>query len=182
MTICLFCGSATGTNPAHADLARALGAETARRGWHLVYGGASIGLMGAAADAALAAGGQVTGVIPRTLLQREVAHRGLTKLVVTEGMHERKALMARLSDAFVALPGGFGTFEEVFEMVTWNQLGILRKPVILLDTDGYYDAVQALVDRAVDAGFIRPTVRGLLQRATDLESALGLAASTVPLA
>jgi uncharacterized protein (TIGR00730 family) len=127
----------------------------------LVYGGGSVGLMGVVADAALAGGGEVIGVIPESLAAKEVAHRGLTRLHVVGSMHERKALMAELADGFVALPGGYGTLDELFEAITWGQLGIHRKPIGLLDVEGYFGPLVALVEGAVGAGFIRPQYRGL---------------------
>jgi uncharacterized protein (TIGR00730 family) len=160
--LCVFCGSATGRRPAYAAAARALGAALARRGIHLVYGGGSIGLMGLLADAVLAAGGAVTGVIPRGLYSAEIAHAGLTNLRVVPSMHERKATMASLADGFVALPGGLGTFEELLEVLTWLQLGIHRKPVALLDVEGYWRGLRTLLDDAVAAGFVEPERAALL--------------------
>jgi hypothetical protein len=160
--ICVFCGSATGRDPRHAEAARLLGRTLAERGLELVYGGGSIGLMGVVADAALAAGGAVTGVIPRALAARELAHRSLTSLQVVESMHQRKARMAELADGFVALPGGMGTLEELAEILTWAQLGLHRRPVGLLDVGGYYLPLIAFLDHAVEAGFLRPEHRALL--------------------
>ncbi|HXG16489.1 MAG TPA: TIGR00730 family Rossman fold protein [Calidithermus sp.] len=153
--LCVFAGSTLGRRPAYAAAARALAAEAVRRGVGLVYGGGSVGLMGVLADAALAAGGEVVGVIPRPLVTPELAHPGLTALHVVESMHERKALMARLADAFVALPGGLGTLEETLETATWSQLGIHRKPVGLLNVEGYWEALRSMVTHAVREGFIR---------------------------
>jgi hypothetical protein len=161
-TIALFCGSSPGAGPAFAEAAAAFGAETARRGLRLVYGGGSVGLMGIAADAALAGGGEVVGVMPRFLLEREVGHAGLTELRVVESMHERKALMASLADAFVALPGGIGTLEELFEIWSWGQLGLHAKPCALLDVAGYFTSLVDFLDGAVTAGFVRPQHRALL--------------------
>lgn len=152
--VCVFCGSKPGTSPAFLDAARELGAELARRGIGLVYGGASVGLMGALADAALEGGGKVTGVIPQRLVDREIAHTGLTDLRVVGSMHERKATMEKLSDGFIALPGGFGTFEELFEIITWRQLGLHQKPIAVLNAGGYYDPLLHVVRRGVDEGFI----------------------------
>jgi uncharacterized protein (TIGR00730 family) len=157
MRFCVFCGSSTGLNPAFAESARALGAELARRGIGVVYGGGNVGLMGVLADAALGAGGEVIGVIPRGLVARELAHGDITKLHVVGSMHERKALMARLSDAFIALPGGFGTLEEFCEAVTWTQLGVHAKPCGLLNVDGFYDALLAFFSHALGEQFLRPT-------------------------
>lgn len=154
--LCVFCGSSTGTRPAYADAARALAAELVRRDVGLVYGGGGIGLMGVLADAVLAAGGQVIGVIPRPLATREIAHAGCTELRVVESMHERKAVMAELADGFAALPGGLGTFEELLEMLTWTQLGVHVKPVGALDVDGYWTGLRRLLTDGVEAGFVHP--------------------------
>lgn len=163
--LCVFCGSATGRQAAYADTARALGAEVARRGLGLVYGGGSVGLMGSLADAALAAGGEVIGVIPRGLATKELAHDGLGQLHLVDTMHERKALMASLADGFVALPGGLGTLEELLEVLTWAQLGIHRKPVGLINVAGYWDHLLALLAHAVREGFVRPEYAALLHAA-----------------
>ena len=154
-SLCVYCGSANGNDPAYLALARDFGTELARRGITLVYGGGKVGLMGTVADAVLAAGGRVVGVIPRQLVEREVAHTGLTELVVVETMHQRKTRMYELSDAFVALPGGFGTLDEMFEMLTWAQLGLHRYPCAFLDVLGYYAGLRALVDHMVDQGFVQ---------------------------
>lgn len=154
-SVCVFCGSSPGTDPAYLAAAHATGTEIARRGLTLVYGAGSVGLMGAVADAALAAGGSVVGVIPEHLMGVEVDHRGLTELHVVGSMHARKALMAERSDAFLALPGGFGTFEEVLEILTWSQLGLHRKAVGFLDVAGYYAPLLAFFRSAVAAGFVR---------------------------
>ena len=161
-TVCVFCGSSAGAGDAYEAAARSFAREAVRRGIRLVYGGASVGLMGALADAALDAGGEVVGVIPRALVDREIAHRGLTELRVVATMHERKATMAELADAFVALPGGLGTLEELFEILTWSQLGIHRKPVGVLNVAGYYDPLVALLDHAVAGGFVPAQSRGLV--------------------
>jgi uncharacterized protein (TIGR00730 family) len=160
--ICVFCGSSPGHDPRHLEAARATGRTLAERRVGLVYGGGSVGLMGAVADAALAAGGEVIGVIPRVLQIRELAHRSLTTLHVVGSMHERKALMAELSDGFVALPGGMGTLEELSEVLTWAQLGLHARPVGLLDVAGYYQPLVRFFDQAVTAGFLRPAHRALL--------------------
>lgn len=160
--VCVFCGSKPGARDAYLTAARELGVALVDRGYGLVYGGASVGLMGAVADAVLERGGEVIGVIPEALVAKELSHPGLNELHVVATMHERKALMAAKADAFVAMPGGFGTFEELFEVVTWGQLGIHRKPVGLLDVAGYYDALLALVDRGVEEEFIPRTHRELL--------------------
>ena len=165
--VCVFCGSATGARPSYVAAARALGVELARRGLGLVYGGAGIGLMGAVANAALAAGGEVVGVIPAALEARELAHAGLTRLEVVGSMHERKARMAELADGFVALPGGMGTLEELAEILTWAQLGIHRKPCGVLDVEGYWLPFVAFLDHAVQERFLRPEHRGLLTVAAE---------------
>ncbi len=160
--ICVYCGSKSGSRPSFTAAAAELGRQLAQRDIGLVYGGASVGLMGTVADATLAAGGEVIGVIPGDLFADEVAHAGLTELHVVDSMHARKALMSELSDAFIALPGGFGTIEEVVEAVTWTQLGIHRKPVALLDVDGYFHHLIRFLDRAVDDGLLRPDMRLLM--------------------
>ncbi|MBK9519465.1 MAG: TIGR00730 family Rossman fold protein [Anaeromyxobacter sp.] len=160
--ICVFCGASPGRDPRYVEAARALGRELVERGLELVYGGGSVGLMGQVADAVLAAGGRVTGVIPEVLQIRELAHRGLTDLRVVASMHERKALMAELSDGFVALPGGMGTLEELAEVLTWAQLGLHQRPVGLLDVAGYYAPLIAFFDQAEAAGFLRAEHRRLL--------------------
>jgi uncharacterized protein (TIGR00730 family) len=160
--ICVFCGSSPGIHPAYLHSARALGSLLASEGIGVVYGGANVGLMGAVADAARALGGEVIGVIPRPLVEREVAHTGLDDLRIVGSMHERKALMADLADAFIALPGGIGTFEELFEIYTWAQLGLHRKPLGLLDVAGYYAPLRAMLDHAVDQRFLRSETRAML--------------------
>ena len=165
--VCVFCGSRAGTRPAYLEAARAVGEALAARDLGLVYGGSRVGLMGAVADAALAAGGEVVGVIPEFLRAKEIAHGGLTRLHVVGSMHERKALMADLADAFVALPGGYGTLEELLEILTLAQLGLHRKPVALLNVEGYYDPLLALFDQAMREGFLSPALRGLILEATE---------------
>jgi uncharacterized protein (TIGR00730 family) len=160
--VCVFCGSSAGANPRHRAAAARLGALLVERGLALVYGGGSVGLMGVIADAVLAAGGTAIGVIPRPLARKELLHTGLTELHVVPSMHVRKALMADLSDAFIALPGGYGTFEELLEIVTWAQLGIHGKPVGLLDVAGYYEGLARLFDRAVVEGFVRREHRDIV--------------------
>lgn len=162
--VCVFLGSRPGARAIYREKAAELGREVARRGWELVYGGASVGVMGVIADAALEAGGQVIGVIPEQLVNKELAHPGLSSLRVVATMHERKALMASLADGFVALPGGFGTFDELFEIVTWAQLGIHDKPIGLLDTGGYFEPLARMVDHAVSEGFVPEDQRALLLR------------------
>ncbi len=153
--ICVFCGSHLGSRPAFVAAAEAVGKELAARGLTLVYGGGSVGLMGVVANAALAANGEVVGVIPRDLFAAEVAHRGISRLYEVGSMHERKALMADLADAFLVLPGGLGTFDELIEMLTWNLLGIQRKPIGLLDLDGFFAPLLAQLDRAIADGFLQ---------------------------
>jgi uncharacterized protein (TIGR00730 family) len=160
--LCVFCGSSAGRDPAYRQLAEALGRALAERGIGVVYGGGHVGLMGVVADAAMAAGGEVVGVIPQALLDREIGHRGLTDLRVVGSMHERKALMAELADGFVALPGGIGTLEELFEMWTWAQLGLHAKPCGVLDAGGFYGPLLAFLDHQVAAGFVRPAHRAML--------------------
>jgi uncharacterized protein (TIGR00730 family) len=149
--------------PEYTEAARALGHHIAQEGWGLVYGGGKVGLMGTVADATLAAGGEVIGVIPESLMSREVGHTGLTALHVVSTMHQRKQQMAELADVFIALPGGIGTFEELFEVWTWRQLGYHAKPVGLVNVAGYYDGLLGFLDSAVDQGFVRPPQRDLLQ-------------------
>ena len=161
-SVCVFAGSKTGASPAYRDAACELGRAVAARGYTLVYGGGSIGLMGVIADAVLADGGRIIGVIPDELARREVAHAGLTELKVVRTMHERKALMASLSDAVIALPGGLGTLDELFEMLTWAQLGIHTKPCGLLNVAGYFDALLTYLDHTVTEGFIAAGHRSLL--------------------
>ncbi|MFO1302966.1 MAG: TIGR00730 family Rossman fold protein [Burkholderiales bacterium] len=165
-SICLFCGSNAGTRPAYAHAAAAFGRALASHGHTLVYGGGSVGLMKIAAESALAAGGRVIGVITEQLMVREVGHPGLSELIVLPTMHERKARMAALSDAFVALPGGFGTFDEFCEMATWNQLGIHVKPLVLLDVESYFDSFRAQIDRGVADGFLKPEHRTMVEIVT----------------
>ena len=166
--ICVFCGASDGDRPAYLAAARAAGTMLAERGVGVVYGGGRIGMMGALADAAVAAGAEVIGIIPEMLAAREVAHRSLTELHVVGSMHERKALMAAHSDAFLALPGGFGTLEELFEAVTWRQLGYHAKPCAVLNVEGYYDALERFCDDAQTGGFIRQVDREGLTFGTDL--------------
>jgi uncharacterized protein (TIGR00730 family) len=160
--VCVYCGSSIGAQPIYREMAEAMGALLARRGIGLVYGGGNVGLMGVVADAALAAGGEVIGVIPHSLANREIAHAGVTDLRVVDSMHTRKAMMAELSDAFIAMPGGVGTFEEFFEAVTWTQLGVHRKPCGLLNVGGFYAPLAAFIDQAVTEGFIKPVHRAMI--------------------
>jgi len=165
--VCVFCGSSAGVRPVYAEAARSVGRLLAERGIGVVYGGGNVGLMGEVADAVLAAGGRVTGVIPRALMEREVGHRGLTELHIVGSMHERKALMVDLADGFVALPGGFGTLDELCEALTWSQLGIHTKPCAVLNVDGYFDALLALFDHATREGFVRDAHRALVLEAAE---------------
>lgn len=161
-SVCVFCGSRVGDNPAYALAASHLGTLLASKNIQLVYGAGNIGLMGVVADACLAANGKVVGVIPTKLVEKEVAHKGLTELIVVESMHERKALMATKSDAFVALPGGFGTCDELFEILTWAQLGIHHKPIGILNTDGFFNPLLAWIDQMIDQGFVKQRFKELL--------------------
>ena len=170
--VCVFCGSSTGNNPAFASQAKELGQKLATNNIELVYGGGSVGIMNEVADGALSHGGQVHGVIPEHLNDREHAHSNLTALHITDTMHERKAMLAELADAFMALPGGFGTFEELMEAITWAQLGLHQKTVILYNIDGYYDKLIEFIDQSVVDGFISSQNRDLLKEANNVEKCL----------
>jgi uncharacterized protein (TIGR00730 family) len=179
--VCVFCGSNLGRDPRHAEAARALGTTLAEGGIGLVYGGGKVGLMGTVADAALAAGGTVIGVIPRSLVDKEVEHTGLTSLRVVGSMHERKAMMSDLADGgYIALPGGLGTFEELFEVWTWAQLGYHPKPVGMLNVGGFYDPLLAFLDTTVTQGFVKPEHRDMLLVDTEPRSLLARLESYVP--
>lgn len=181
--VCVFCGSSVGNRPAYRQAAAGLADALTRRGLGLVYGGARVGLMGVLADTMLQHGSRdVIGVIPQALLDREIGHTGLPELRVVGSMHERKALMVELADAFIALPGGYGTLEEFCEVLTWAQLGLHRKPCGLLDVDGYFDPLLALFDDAVAAGFLRAENRALVLTAGEPDSLLDLLASYKPTA
>jgi uncharacterized protein (TIGR00730 family) len=180
-SICVFCGSRDGTDPRYVAAAQETGEAIARRGWTLVYGGGRVGLMGALADAALAAGGEVIGVMPRALLTREVAHPGITRLHLVTSMHRRKALMSSLSDGFLTLPGGYGTLEEFFETLTWAQLGLHTKPCALLDIIGFWEPLLAMVDRQIDQGFVPAVHRDLIVVGSRPDELLDRMASHVPL-
>jgi uncharacterized protein (TIGR00730 family) len=171
-SVCVYCGSSLGTNPRHAEAARHLGAEFAGHGIRLVYGGGRIGLMGQVADAVLAGGGQVIGVIPEHLQVQEKGHRGVTELHVVASMHERKSLMFELSDAFVILPGGFGTLDEAFEMLTWRQLQLHDKPILFLNIDGYWTPFAELVDQFIAEGFARESSRQLFATVSTVEEVI----------
>jgi uncharacterized protein (TIGR00730 family) len=170
--VCVYAGSSAGARPQYAEAARALARALCARRRGIVFGGGRIGLMGALADEALARGGEVIGVIPRQLMEREAAHGSLTDLHVVATMHERKALMAELADAFIALPGGIGTLEELVEMLTWAQLGLHAKPVGIVNVDGYYDSLLAFLQHARSEGFLSPAHLGLLAVAADPETLL----------
>jgi uncharacterized protein (TIGR00730 family) len=178
--ICVFCGASDGRDSRYAEVARLVGAELARRGIELVFGGGRRGLMGAVADGALAAGGRAIGVIPGALVDRELAHRGVTELRIVGTLHERKAVMAELSDAFLALPGGLGTLEELAEVLSWAQLELHRKPIGALDVDGYFEALGAFLDHATAEGFIADRQRALLIVDDDLDRLLARFASWEP--
>jgi uncharacterized protein (TIGR00730 family) len=160
--VCVFCGSNLGNDPTYCEAAQEMGTQIARRGWGLVYGGGSVGLMGVVADAVLAGGGEVIGVIPEMLATKELLHTGVTQMHIAATMHARKALMEQSADAFVALPGGYGTFEELLEIITWAQLGLHSKPIGLLNVCGFYDGLAVFFDRAIAAGFIKTRHRDLI--------------------
>ncbi len=181
-SLCVYCGSRPGERAEYAAAARQIGRAIGERGWQLVYGGGRAGLMGLVADAALAAGAPVVGVIPQSLMDREVGHQGLTELHVVETMHQRKRMMAERSDAFVALPGGIGTFEEIFEVWSWRQLGYHDKPLGLLNTAGYYDALLAFMAQTVAQGFVAAAQHTLLQVAADPLELLDGIGAAMPLA
>jgi hypothetical protein len=178
--LCVFCGSTPGHDPAYAEATRAVGKSLVAHGYGLVYGGGGIGLMGELASAVLDAGGEVVGVIPRHLYEAERAHRGVTDLRVVDTMHERKAAMADLSDGFVGLPGGIGTYEELFEALTWAQLGIHAKPVGLVDVGGFFTPLLAFLDQVVATGFLRPEHRAMLHVGPDLDALLRAFAAAPP--
>jgi len=170
--ICVYCGSNGGSNPVYAEQAAVLGRTLVARGLGLVYGGSRVGLMGVVADAVLAAGGRAVGVIPEALMLKELAHKGLTELHVVHSMHERKTLMAERADGFIAMPGGVGTLEEIFEMWTWAQLGFHGKPCGLLNVAGYFDALATFLDGTVDAAFMQPQHRQMLAVESDADTLL----------
>jgi uncharacterized protein (TIGR00730 family) len=170
--VCVFCGSNPGNHPDYATAAKALGEAIARRGATLVYGGAEVGLMGITADAALGAGGEVIGIIPQALMDKEIGHKGLTRLEAVGSMHERKARMAELSDGFVNLPGGTGTLEEMFEVWTWGQLGFHKKPIGVLNVRGFYNPLMTFLDHQRDEGFVKPGLRDTLLSANEPDALL----------
>ena len=167
LSICVYCGSRHGAKPAYTAAAQALGQAIGERGWQLVYGGGKVGLMGEVADATLAAGGRVVGVIPQSLQAREVGHKGLHELHVVQTMHQRKQMMAERSDVFIALPGGIGTLEELYEVWTWRQLGYHDQPIGLLNTEGYFDSLLSFMGHAVAEGFLAPEQQAHVQVGTD---------------
>lgn len=171
--LCVFCGSSLGSNPAYAEGAVQLAQILLNKNITLVYGGANVGLMRVLADTVLKGGGKVVGVMPRSLVEKEVAHQHLTEMHIVDGMQERKALMADLSDAFIALPGAFGTLDEIFEVLTWNQLGIIHKPLGLFNTGGYFDPLLAMLDRAVEQHFLRPEHRKMVLEFNSVEEIIG---------
>ncbi|WP_444847834.1 LOG family protein [Duganella caerulea] len=170
--ICVYCGANAGVNPVYAEAARALGRALVENNLSLVYGGGKVGLMGVIADEVLRLGGEVTGVIPTALVEREVGHTGLTRQFIVKDMHERKAMMAKLADGFIAMPGGMGTLEELFEMLTWSQLGIHAKPIGLLNVDGFYDGLTGFIEHASEQGFIRPQHAALMMSSPDGQALL----------
>lgn len=180
-TICVFCGANTGCDPQFEAAAIELGTSIAGGRHELVYGGGRVGLMGALADAALAAGGHVTGFMPQALVDREIAHLGLSELVVTDSMHTRKARMCDRADGFIALPGGYGTLDEVLEILTWNQIGTISKPVAFLDVHGYFGSLFRFLDEAARAGLVLPPHRAMAQRATTALDAIAIACGPAPL-
>ncbi|MBD9515673.1 TIGR00730 family Rossman fold protein [Pseudomonas sp. PDM22] len=181
-SICVFCGASPGATPIYQEAAEALGRHLAENGIQLVYGGGAVGLMGLVANAALAAGGEVIGIIPQSLKDAEVGHSGLTRLEVVDGMHARKARMAELSDAFIALPGGLGTLEELFEVWTWGQLGYHAKPLGLLEVNGFFDPLLTFLDHLVQERFVRQPHRDMLQRAASPAELVSALADWKPLA
>jgi uncharacterized protein (TIGR00730 family) len=180
MRVCVYAGSNPGSNPAYAEATTALGNELAARGIGIVYGGGKVGLMGVIADTVLAAGGEAIGVMPQALIDREIGHAGLTELKVVDSMHERKALMAELADAFIALPGGIGTLEELIEIYTWSQLGIHDKACGVLNVRGYYDGLATFLDHAVSEGFLRAQHRAVLSISADPAELLDALAAYEP--
>ncbi|TVQ65833.1 MAG: TIGR00730 family Rossman fold protein [Balneolaceae bacterium] len=170
--LCVYCGSSAGNDPEITKIAVHLGSMLAESGTGLVYGGSSLGIMGTLANSVMENGGTVTGVIPRGLFKKEVAHQGITRLITVRNMHERKSTMADLADAFLALPGGFGTLEELFEIITWNQIGIISKPVTLFNFKGFYDPLIRMIEQASDGGFIRDENRKILNIAETLDQCI----------
>jgi len=180
VNVCVYCGSSSGGEPVFADRARTLGLRLAQRDVGLVYGGGRVGLMGAVADAVLDGGGRVLGVIPQHLVDMETAHRGLTSLDIVDSMHTRKARMEQLSVGFVVMPGGLGTFDEVFEILTWNQIGLITKPVVFLDVDGYFAPLFHAFEHMIEAGFVSPNCRRLMRSVDDVDRAIDIATGPAP--
>ncbi len=178
--ICVYCGANPGTDPSFGDAAARLGRSLAEAGHGLVYGGGRVGLMGILADSALAHGGRVTGFIPEALAAREVAHGGLTQLVITDSMHARKAGMVGVADGFIAIPGGYGTLDEILEVLTWNQIGSIAKPVAFLNVNGFFDGLFSFFDSAVEAGLLMPAHRSMAQLADTVDAAIDIASSVAP--
>ncbi|MEZ4668811.1 MAG: TIGR00730 family Rossman fold protein [Anaerolineae bacterium] len=178
--VCVFCGSTPGNNGLYVDTARQMGEAIARQGLGLVYGGGHVGLMGAVAEGALQAGGHVIGIIPQALVKKELEHHGLSELHIVGSMHERKAMMAEKASMFVALPGGFGTLDELFEIITWAQLGFHSKPIGLLNTAGYFNPLLKFIEHIVDEGFVNSAVRAIINVADDAESLLHILMTTEP--
>jgi len=176
-SLCVYCGSSSNVRESHRSAARTLGSELASVGIRLIYGGGQIGLMGLIADAVLAGGGAVTGIIPKFLDQLEIGHTGCTELIVTENMHDRKLKMASIADAFVILPGGFGTLDETFEILTWKQLGLHDKPVVIADIDGYWTPLLTMMANQFDENYVRPEHRDLFRVAPDVDTILSILAS-----
>lgn len=177
-SLCVYCGSSANVDQRYKDSATALGTELAKRGITLVYGGGRVGLMGLCADAVLAGGGRVVGIIPEFLERYEIGHQHVSELIIVDSMHVRKKRMEEMSDGFIVLPGGFGTLDEFFEILTWKQLGLHEKPVVIADIGGYWAPLQAMLDHIIETGFARPGMRGLWSTATDLDgvfAALGAA-------
>lgn len=179
-SLCVYCGSSSGASPAYAVAARVLAAEMVKSGIALVYGGGKVGLMGVIADEIMRLGGNATGVIPQALLDKEVGHRGLSRLHVVKDMHERKAMMAELSDGFIAMPGGLGTLEELFEALTWAQLGLHEKPIGLLNVEGFYDGLIRFVQQLVEHGFVRAEQAALMMHESEVAALLRRFSSYVP--
>lgn len=178
--LCIFCGANTGNKPEFSQLAAQTGRDLVHRGYGLVYGAGNVGLMGIIADAVLQAGGNAVGIIPGFLKDHEVAHHGLTELIITTSMHERKAIMAQRSDAFMALPGGFGTLDELFEILTWKQLQLHSKPVVLLNSGGFFEPLVQFIDHLVASGFLKPSNRELIFVTDQLETAFNYLEEYIP--
>lgn len=172
MRICVYCGSSPGKNPRFLSIASEFGRKLSEQDIELVYGGSSLGLMGKLADSVILNGGRVTGIIPENLFSKEVAHTGISELITVKDMHERKSTMADLAHAFVAMPGGFGTMEELFEIITWNQIGIIQKPITLLNIDGFYDPLLFMIEQSAKAGFIREKNLEILQVSDNVDECI----------